>query len=92
MFEVGDIVVYNNDAGNLILKYVEKERARVKLCCKGIVTSVHSGGKFYSITWFDTTQTTNESLELNLCKGIDNVSLCSKCIYKTECFDARNIR
>lgn len=92
MFKVGDVVSYNDDAGNLILRYVKSERERVKLSCKGIVTSVHSGGKFYSIHWFDSTQTVNEELELNLCSGISNDSLCNKCRDRTECFNARSIR
>ena len=92
MFRVGNVVEYNNDAGNLILRYVKSERARVKLGCKGVVTAIHSGGKFYSITWFDSTQTVNEELELNLCNGMSNDSLCYKCRDRTECFNARNIR
>jgi hypothetical protein len=92
MFKVGDVVEYSDDAGNLILRYVTSEQTRVKLGCKGIVTAVHSGGKFYSITWFDSTKTFNEELELNLCNGISNDSLCNKCRDRTKCLKTRNNR
>lgn len=85
-FRVGDVVVYNDDAGQLILKYVKDAKARVKLGGKGIIVTVHNVGEFYSVSWFGGNGSSiNEVLELKLCKGIRNTKLCDRCRYKIEC-------
>ena len=87
MFKVGDKVTYNNDAGHLILEYVQNQKSRVKLGARGIITEIHNKGEFYSVSWFDGTTSVHEELELDLCVGVSNLYLCNNCKYKTACRD-----
>jgi len=86
--KVGDVVSYNNEAGELILAYVKREKDRVRLNCKGVIAIV--GGGFYTVDWFrNQGRTTNEAIELELCKGVKNSHLCKQCIFKFECWATR---
>lgn len=95
-FKAGDIVAYNDDAGQLILKRVNPLRERVKLGCKGSIITFHDDclnvGEFYSVSWFGGNgNSVNEVTELNLCKGMNKPSLCNRCNDKTECYAVRRI-
>ncbi len=87
--KVGDIVTYDEEAGNLILARVPREVRRVKLGHKGIITSIND--RFYEVSWFGNGQTVNEALELNLCRGIKNKRLCETCRDRVECWKRRGL-
>ena len=92
-FSVGDIVTYNDDFGHLILKRVNPLKERVKLGCRGIIITLHDDcldvGEFYTVSWFGNGHSINEVMELNLCKGMNNINLCNKCKHRVECWTRR---